>query len=174
VDRPISPTADATQPAPERPIETCLGLNLRLDVFDLGFLARRFRIPEIDVKTLDLFNEQEDRLSRRAKVVIAVRIETCAPRAELLDLGLVQTIAQRSPLGSGSSVRRRRARKNDPSQCDANWTVLQSRDWIRPRSRPTGGSSSEAVQFSACDFEASGEAIDDAVVRFSGSLEPDE
>ena len=72
-------------------------LTLRFGRFDLTFLARRFRVPEIDVKELDLFDQQEDGLSGRAKIVVAVGIETRTPRAELLDLRLIQTIAQRSP-----------------------------------------------------------------------------
>jgi len=99
VDRPCSPTAATAQSGAERPIDTCVGLNLRTGVLDLPFLARRLRIPEIDVKTLDLLDQQEDRLSGRPKIVIAVGMETRAPGAELLDLGLVQTIAQRSPSG---------------------------------------------------------------------------
>ena len=99
MDRPCSPTAATAQSGAERPIDTCVGLNLRTGVLDLPFLARRLRIPEIDVKTLDLFDQQEDRLSGRPKIVIAVGMETRAPGAELLDLGLVQTIAQRSPSG---------------------------------------------------------------------------
>jgi hypothetical protein len=91
-----------------------VGLNLRIGVLDLRLLTRGLRIPEIDVKALDLLDQQEDGLTGRAKIVVAVRIQTRAPGAELLDLGLIQTIAQRSPSGLGPSVRRRPARKNDP------------------------------------------------------------
>jgi hypothetical protein len=46
---------------------------------------------------LDLFDQQENRFSSRAKLVIPVGNKARAPGAELLDLALVQTIAQRSP-----------------------------------------------------------------------------
>jgi hypothetical protein len=58
---------------------------------------RRLRVPEVNVQTLDLFDQQENCLSGRAKIGSAVRQKTSAPGAELLDLALVQTIAQRSP-----------------------------------------------------------------------------
>jgi hypothetical protein len=74
-----------------------MSLHLALKRVHLGRLAGGFRVPQIDVKALDLLDQQENRLSGRAKIVIAVGIETRAPRAELLDLGLIQTIAQRSP-----------------------------------------------------------------------------
>ena len=62
---------------------------------------RRLRVPQVDVQTLDLFDQQENRLSGRAKLMIAARKKTRAPGAELLDLALVQTIAQRTvPPGS--------------------------------------------------------------------------
>lgn len=48
------------------------------------------------MQKLDLFDQQENRSSGRAKLVIAVGNKTRAPGAELLDLALVQTIAQRS------------------------------------------------------------------------------
>ena len=57
---------------------------------------RRLRVPEVNVQTLDLFDQQENRLSGRAKLLIAARKKTRAPGAELLDLAFVQTIAQRS------------------------------------------------------------------------------
>ena len=56
----------------------------------------RLRAPQVDVQTLDLFDQQENRLSGRAKLLIAARKKTRAPGAELLDLALVQTIGQRS------------------------------------------------------------------------------
>ena len=56
----------------------------------------RLHVPQVDVQTLDLFDQQENRLSRRAKLRIAAGRKTRAPSAELLDLALVQTIAQRS------------------------------------------------------------------------------
>ena len=97
VDRPYSATADAAQPGAERPIDTGVTLKLRIGIPEVTLLGRRFRIPEIDVQAFDLFDQQEDCFSRSAKVVISVGIETRAPGAELLDLGLIQTIAQRSP-----------------------------------------------------------------------------
>lgn len=97
MDRPYSSTADTAQPGPERPIDGFVRLTLCLRWLDLTFLARRFRIPEIDVKALDLFDQQEDGLTGRAKIVVAVGIQTRAPGPELLDLRLIQTIAQRSP-----------------------------------------------------------------------------
>lgn len=60
-----------------------------------SFLSR-LRVPEIDVKALDLFDQQENRLAGRAKIVAAVGSKTRAPRSELVDLALVQTVGQRS------------------------------------------------------------------------------
>ena len=57
---------------------------------------RRLRVPQVDVQPLDLFDQQENRLSGRAKLLIAARKKTRAPGAELLDLALIQTIAQGS------------------------------------------------------------------------------
>ena len=76
-----------------------MGLDFRVRLLQPTSLVRRLRVPEIDVKAFDLFDQQEDGLSGRAKIVIAIGIKTRAPGAELLDLGLVQTIAQRSPSG---------------------------------------------------------------------------
>jgi hypothetical protein len=58
-------------------------------------LLRRLRGPQIDVQTLDLFDQQQNRFSGGAKIVIAVeKKKTRAPGAELLDLVFVQPIAQ--------------------------------------------------------------------------------
>jgi len=46
------------------------------------------------MQTLDLFDQQQNRFSGRAKIVIAVGTKTCAPGAKQLDLALVQPIAQ--------------------------------------------------------------------------------
>jgi hypothetical protein len=50
----------------------------------------------VDVQTLDRFDQQENCFSGRAKLLIADVNKTRAPGAELFDLALVQTIAQRS------------------------------------------------------------------------------
>jgi hypothetical protein len=65
----------------------------------LVLLLWRLRVPQVDVKALDLFDQQENCLSGRAEIRIAVAVgqETRTPGAELLDLPLIQTIAQRSP-----------------------------------------------------------------------------
>ena len=47
------------------------------------------------MQTLDLFDQQQNGFSGRAKIVIVVRMKTRAPGAKLLDLALVQPIAQR-------------------------------------------------------------------------------
>jgi hypothetical protein len=47
------------------------------------------------MQTLDLFDQQQNRFSGRAKIVIAVSLKTRSPGAKLLDLALVQPIAQR-------------------------------------------------------------------------------
>ena len=62
----------------------------------LVLLLRRLRVPQVDVQTLDLFDQQENRFSSRAKLLIAAGKKTRAPGAELLNLLLVETIAQRS------------------------------------------------------------------------------
>src|SRR6266487_3681310 len=91
-----SPTADTAQSGPQRPIEACLDLTVPISLIRLLLLLRRLRVPHVDVQTLDLFDQQENRLSGRANLMIAVGKKTRAPGAELLDLALVQTIAQRS------------------------------------------------------------------------------
>ena len=100
-----SPTADTAQSRPQRPIQVCLDLTVPIILSRLVLLLRRLRVPQVDVQTLDLFDQQENRLSGRAKLVIAVGKKTGAPGAELLDLALIQTIAQRSTRVWGS-VRR--------------------------------------------------------------------
>jgi hypothetical protein len=60
-------------------------------------LLRRLRVPQIDMQTLDLFDQQQNRFTGRAKIVIAIGMKTRAPGAKLLDLALVQPIAQGRP-----------------------------------------------------------------------------
>ena len=80
-------------------------MTLAISLIRLALLLRRFRVPQVDVQKLDLFDQQENRLSRRAELLIAARKKTRAPGAELLDLALVQTIAQRSVHQGWGSVR---------------------------------------------------------------------
>ena len=91
-----SPTADTAQSGPQRPIQACLDMTVPISLIRLVLLLRRLRVPQVDVQTLDLFDQQENRLSGRAKLLIAAGKKPRAPGAELLDLALVQTIAQRS------------------------------------------------------------------------------
>ena len=100
-----SPTTDTAQPGPQRPIQARFDMTVPISLIRLALLLRRLRVPQVDVQTLDLFDQQENRLSRRAKLLIAVRKETRAPGAKLLDLALVQTIAQRSVHQVQGSVR---------------------------------------------------------------------
>jgi hypothetical protein len=90
-------TEDAGQSDPEAPPRTFVDLNIRIGLLHDLVRLRGFRGPEVDVKTLDLFDEHENCLPGCAQIVIATRSKTRAPRAELVDLALVQTIAQRSP-----------------------------------------------------------------------------
>ena len=71
-------------------------MTIPVSLIRLALLLRRLRVPQVDVQTFDLVDQQENRLSGRAKLLIAVGKKTRAPGAELLDLALVQTIAQRS------------------------------------------------------------------------------
>ena len=91
-----SVTTDTAQSGPQRPIQACFDMTVPNSLLRLTLLLRRLRAPQVDVQTLDLFDQQENRLSGRAKLLIAARIETRAPGAKLLDLRLVQPIAQRS------------------------------------------------------------------------------
>jgi hypothetical protein len=100
-----SPTTDTAQPGSQRPIQARFDMTVPISLIRLALLLRRLRVPQVDVQTLDLFDQQENRLSRRAKLLIAVRKKTRAPGAELLDLALVQTIAQRSVHQGQGSVR---------------------------------------------------------------------
>jgi hypothetical protein len=70
-------------------------LTVPISLIRLVLLLRRLRVPQVDVQTLDLFDQQQNRFSGRAKIVIAVSLKTRAPGAKLLDLALVQPIAQR-------------------------------------------------------------------------------
>jgi hypothetical protein len=74
-----------------------LDFTVPISLVRLDLLLRRLRVPQVDVQMLDLFDQQENRFSSRAKLVIPVGNKTRSPGAELLDLALVQTIAQRSP-----------------------------------------------------------------------------
>ena len=90
------PTANTAQPRPKRPIQASLDMTIPINLVRLVILLRRLRVPQVDVQTLDLFDQQENRFSGRAKLLIADVNKTRAPGAELFDLAFVQTIAQRS------------------------------------------------------------------------------
>jgi hypothetical protein len=94
--RGYSPTTDTAQSGPQRPIQACFDMTVPASVIRLVVHSRRLHVPQVDVQTLDLFDQQENRLSGRAKLLIVAGRKTRAPGAELLDLALVQTIAQRS------------------------------------------------------------------------------
>jgi hypothetical protein len=59
---PYSPTADTAQSGPQRPIYACLGLTVPISLIRLLLLLGRRRVPHVDVQTLDLFDQQENRL----------------------------------------------------------------------------------------------------------------
>jgi len=90
-------TEDAGQSDPEAPPGTLMASNIRIGLLRDLVLLRGFSGPEVDVKTLDLFDQHENCLSGCAQIVITTRSKTRAPRAELVDLAFVQTFAQRSP-----------------------------------------------------------------------------
>ena len=71
-------------------------MTVPISLIRLVVHLRRLHVPQVDVQTLDLLDQQENRLSGRSKLLIAARKKTRAPGAELLDLALVQPIAQRS------------------------------------------------------------------------------
>jgi hypothetical protein len=89
-----SPTADTAQSRPQCPIHTCWDSIVGIARRWSRLLLQRFRVPQIDMQALDLFDQQQNRLSGRAKIVIAVGMKTCAPGTKLLDLSFVQSIAQ--------------------------------------------------------------------------------
>lgn len=91
-----SATTDTAQSGPQRPIQARFDMTVPISLIRLALLPRRLRVPQVDVQTLDLFDQQENRLSGRAKLRITARRKTRAPSAELLNLALIQTIAQRS------------------------------------------------------------------------------
>jgi hypothetical protein len=93
-------TEDAGQFDSEAPTRTFVDLNIRIGLLRDPGLLRGFRGPEVDVKTLDLFDQHENCFSGCAQIVITIRSKARAPRAELVDLALVQTIAQRSRLST--------------------------------------------------------------------------
>jgi hypothetical protein len=103
--RGYSPTTDTAQSGPQRPIKACFDMTVPISLIRLALLLRRLRVPQVDVQTLDLFDQQENRLSGRAKLLIVAGRKTRAPGAELLDLALVQTIAQRSVHQGQGTVR---------------------------------------------------------------------
>ena len=110
--RGYSPTTDTAQSGPQRPIQACFDLTIPISLIRLTLLLRRLRAPQVDVQTLDLLDQQENRFSGRAKLLIAARKKALAPGAELLDLVLVQTIAQRSVHQGQGSVRRLRSQRD--------------------------------------------------------------
>lgn len=70
----LAPNADTAQSRPQRPIHTCLDVNVRIVRRRYRLLLlRRLRVPQIDVQTFDLFDQQENCLSGGAKIGIAVR-----------------------------------------------------------------------------------------------------
>ena len=78
-------------------MHACLDSIVRIARRRRRLLLRRLRVPQIDMQTLDLFDQQQNRFSGRAKIVIAIGMKTRAPGAKLLDLALVQPIAQGRP-----------------------------------------------------------------------------
>jgi hypothetical protein len=78
-----------------------LELTVPISLIRLLLPLRRLCVPHVDVQSLDLFDQQENRLSGRAKLLIAVGDKTRAPGAELFDLALVQTIAQKRTVYDG-------------------------------------------------------------------------
>jgi hypothetical protein len=80
-------------------------MTVPISLIRLVMLLRRLHAPQVDVQTLDLFDQQENRFSGRAKLLIAAVNKTRAPGAQLFDLALVQSIAQRSVRQGLGSVR---------------------------------------------------------------------
>jgi hypothetical protein len=64
-------------------------MTVSISLIRLVMLLRRLRVPQVDVQTLDLFDQQENCSSGRAKLLIADVNKTGAPGAELFDLALV-------------------------------------------------------------------------------------
>ena len=64
-------------------------MTVPISLVRLVMLLRRLRVPQVDVQTLDLFDQQENRFSGRAKLLNATVDKTRAPGAELFDLALV-------------------------------------------------------------------------------------
>jgi len=88
-------TAKSDQPLAKR-----LGQVLRVRQFDrldvgLSFVRRtlrsrrRFCVPEIDVQSLDLFDQHQDRFAGCAHVRALVSAKTCSPGTQLVQLRLV-------------------------------------------------------------------------------------
>ena len=50
-----------------------------------------FGMPQVDMQSLDLLDQQQDRLTGCAHVETLVARETAAPRAELIELCLIQS-----------------------------------------------------------------------------------
>lgn len=55
---------------------------------------RRLGIPHVDVESLDLLDQQEDRFTGGAQLVALGARKTRSPPSQLVDLALVQTLAQ--------------------------------------------------------------------------------
>lgn len=55
---------------------------------------RRLRIPHVDVESLDLLDKQEDRFTGGAQLLALGVRKTRSPPSQLVDLALVQTLAQ--------------------------------------------------------------------------------
>jgi hypothetical protein len=78
--------------------------TVHISLSRLILLRLGLRVPQVNVQTLDLFDQQENRFSGGAKLEIAVGNKTRAPETELLDLALVKTISQRSPVYDGLDI----------------------------------------------------------------------
>jgi hypothetical protein len=63
---------DAGRSGPEAPLNTSIELNVHIGLLRDLVLLCSFRVPHVDVQTLDLFDQQENRLSGRAKLVIVI------------------------------------------------------------------------------------------------------
>jgi hypothetical protein len=93
--RPAS--CDASQATSERVVEAPVGSILFAAYVLLLRKVNGLRVPEVDMQSVDLLDQQEDRFPGRADLVARVLRQTRAPAAQLFDLVLVETTAQDGP-----------------------------------------------------------------------------
>ena len=107
---PLSAAADQSFPQRLSQAVRVLQLERRLDlgvgdqVLRHSVSARRLGVPEVDVQSLDLLDQQEDRSPRGPDIGTVVGTQTVAPRAQLVELRFIQPFVDDGQSTTGTQI----------------------------------------------------------------------